>query len=72
MVTGASRGHTIDPRRSREDKHEARYICSDWPAPCAAAMFATSGYSQQPKLRLNMASTFPGSFVLIGESATKP
>jgi TRAP-type mannitol/chloroaromatic compound transport system substrate-binding protein len=37
---------------------------------CAAAMLTTPVLSQQPKLRLNMTSTFPGSFVLIGENAT--
>jgi TRAP-type mannitol/chloroaromatic compound transport system substrate-binding protein len=41
-------------------------------AVVAAAAFAVPAFSQQPpKVRLNMASTFPGSFVLIGEGATK-
>jgi TRAP-type mannitol/chloroaromatic compound transport system substrate-binding protein len=38
----------------------------------AAALSLTApAWAQQPKVRLNMASTFPGSMVLIGEGAKK-
>ncbi len=37
----------------------------------AALALAGSAWAQQQKVRLNMASTFPGSMVLIGEAASK-
>jgi len=37
----------------------------------AIALAAPAAAQQQPKVRLNMASTFPGSMVLIGEAASK-
>jgi len=40
-------------------------------ALAAGLLLAASAHAQQPKVRLNMASTFPGGMVLIGDAAKK-